>query len=96
MNHSDPEMLSVFYREACRFDVVSIKPGNVSIDLPGHAMDAGMFLRSADQSAEDIARPGQSLGQRILSAITATRNAVGCNTNLGIVLLCAPLIQDMP
>ncbi|HET6224446.1 MAG TPA: triphosphoribosyl-dephospho-CoA synthase, partial [Dongiaceae bacterium] len=31
------------------------------------------------------------VGARIHNAIRRTRDAVGCNTNLGIVLLCAPL-----
>jgi len=33
------------------------------------------------------------LGEKIYYAVKATRDAVGCNTNLGIILLCAPLIQ---
>jgi triphosphoribosyl-dephospho-CoA synthase len=33
------------------------------------------------------------LGEKIYYAVKATREAVGCNTNLGIILLCAPLIQ---
>jgi triphosphoribosyl-dephospho-CoA synthase len=37
--------------------------------------------------------PGLTVGQRVLRSIEATRSAVACNTNLGIVLLCAPLIQ---
>jgi triphosphoribosyl-dephospho-CoA synthase len=37
--------------------------------------------------------PGLSVGERILKAVEATRAAVGCNTNLGILLLCAPLAQ---
>jgi len=32
------------------------------------------------------------VGERIRGAITATHAAVGCNTNLGIVLLAAPLM----
>ena len=31
------------------------------------------------------------VGRRILEAVRATREAVGTNTNLGIVLLCGPL-----
>ena len=32
-----------------------------------------------------------ALGKTVLQSMTATMNAVGCNTNLGIVLLLAPL-----
>jgi triphosphoribosyl-dephospho-CoA synthase len=31
------------------------------------------------------------VGQRVADAVAATWQAVGCNTNLGILLLCAPL-----
>ncbi len=51
------------------------------------------FISSAEASAQHIADPSPGLGQRILKAISATHQAVGCNTNLGIVLLCAPLAQ---
>jgi triphosphoribosyl-dephospho-CoA synthase len=33
------------------------------------------------------------LGEKIFYAVKATREAVGCNTNLGIILLAAPLMQ---
>lgn len=76
---------------ACWSDVAARKPGNVSLHSPGHAMDAGQFLLSAQVSAEALFQPGHGVGARILGAARATRQAVGCNTNLGILLLCAPL-----
>jgi triphosphoribosyl-dephospho-CoA synthase len=39
----------------------------------------------------EIAAPMLDVGERILRAIEATRAVVSANTNLGIVLLCAPL-----
>jgi triphosphoribosyl-dephospho-CoA synthase len=51
------------------------------------------FRRSAAVSAGPLTDPGYTLGEKIYYAVKATREAVGCNTNLGIVLLCAPLIQ---
>lgn len=76
---------------ACELDVACAKPGNVSVASAGHGMHAGLFLASAQASCEPLARRGASVGARIEAAITNTRAAVGCNTNLGIVLLCAPL-----
>jgi triphosphoribosyl-dephospho-CoA synthase len=35
--------------------------------------------------------PHLSVGGRIYEAVKRTHDAIGCNTNLGIVLLCAPL-----
>lgn len=81
------------YLAACRLDVQALKPGNVSMDSPGHGMRAEDFLRSAEASAEQIARPGPALGERVRLAVAASRRLTDCNTNLGIVLLCAPLAQ---
>ena len=49
------------------------------------------FLVSARVSAPALTDPSLSTGGRILAAVRATREAVGTNTNLGIILLCAPL-----
>ena len=87
------QVLAAAYREACVLDVQSSKPGNVSLASPGHGMCAEDFVRSAEQSAPAITQAGLALGERIYRAVLATHEAVGCNTNLGIVLLCAPLIQ---
>jgi triphosphoribosyl-dephospho-CoA synthase len=81
------------YRQACALDVQAFKPGNVSMQSSGHGMEAVQFLSSAASSAPKMACREISLGQRILSSIQATHAQVGCNTNLGIVLLCAPLVQ---
>jgi triphosphoribosyl-dephospho-CoA synthase len=76
---------------ACALDVATPKPGNVSTRSPGHGMDAAQFLASADASLDALFARGARVGRRILDAVTRTRAAVGCNTNLGIVLLVAPL-----
>ncbi len=78
---------------ACELDVQSIKPGNVSVASPGHGMSAADFLASAKAICGPITEPGISIGERIYAAIEATQHTVSCNTNLGIVLLLAPLIQ---
>ncbi len=77
--------------KACRMDVVAFKPGNVSLCSPGHNMQARDFLLSAEVAVPALCVAGASVGERIESAIGATHDAVGCNTNLGIVLLLAPL-----
>ena len=78
---------------ACIEELEAPKPGNVSFASAGHGMEAEDFVQSARCSAEVLGTPGLSLGERILGSIEATRAVVGCNTNLGIVLLCAPLAQ---
>jgi len=76
---------------ACTLDVLARKPGNVSLASPGHGMQAAHFTTSAAACAAALCEPGGAVGARIEAAVRATWNAVHCNTNLGIVLLCAPL-----
>lgn len=89
-DHSLPKALAAFLA-ACRLDVETVKPGNVSIASAGHGMTAAQFIESADAAATGLFNPGASVGERILEAVRRTRDVAGCNTNLGIVLLVAPL-----
>jgi triphosphoribosyl-dephospho-CoA synthase len=86
-------VLAARFKAACIAELEAVKPGNVHALSDGHGMTVQDFLDSAEAAAGVIAAPSLSVGQRILQAIQATSAAVGCNTNLGIVLLCAPLIQ---
>jgi triphosphoribosyl-dephospho-CoA synthase len=95
---SDPDRRSrviAAYREVCALELEALKPGNVHRHADGHGMTVADFLRSAQVSAGPLTEPGLGLGERIYRAVAATRAAVGCNTNLGILLLSAPLIQAM-
>ena len=76
-------------------DVEAFKPGNVGWHGPGHGMEASMFVKSAEIAAPIIARRDCRPSENILAAATATMQTVGCNTNLGIILLCAPLAAAM-
>jgi triphosphoribosyl-dephospho-CoA synthase len=86
-----PSEIAEAFRAACREEIEAPKPGNVHVFAGGHNMEAAHFLTSADVSAGPIAASGASVGARVLGAVEATFAAVGMNTNLGIVLLCAPL-----
>ncbi len=76
---------------ACRLELMALKPGNVHIHAEGHGMSVTQFLDSAAAIAPILATPGHRVGEAILHAVGATRDVAGCNTNLGIVLLLAPL-----
>jgi triphosphoribosyl-dephospho-CoA synthase len=76
---------------ACRDELAAPKPGNVHVFADGHRMSVDDFMRSADAAATPLTQPGARVGERILGAVEATRAMVGTNTNLGIILLCAPL-----
>lgn len=87
------ELLEKAYLEACESELRAFKPGNVSIHSEGHDMTVADFRYSAQVSAPFLCDPSLSLGEKIFRAIEATRETAGCNTNLGIVLLAAPLLQ---
>jgi triphosphoribosyl-dephospho-CoA synthase len=79
---------------ACVLEVSAEKPGNIT---PSHDFD--------DTSYEDMLRSGLALGgelggagerpvgDTVLAAVRASRDAAGANTNLGIALLLAPLAR---
>lgn len=79
------------YEYACEQEINALKPGNVHRFADGHGMEVAHFLTSAAVSSGPLTDPTLSLGKRILGAVLATHAAVGMNTNLGIVLLGAPI-----
>jgi triphosphoribosyl-dephospho-CoA synthase len=89
------QQLMTLYQHACEVELQAFKPGNVSIYSAAHDMTVDDFRLSAKVSAEPLCNPDYSLGEKIFYAVKATREAVGCNTNLGIILLCAPLVEAM-
>ncbi|MDD2833178.1 MAG: triphosphoribosyl-dephospho-CoA synthase [Methylotenera sp.] len=83
--------LAVAYQAACMAELQAVKPGNVHVFADGHGMTVHDFIKSADVTANVIAIPDYTVGERVFYAVQATQNAVGQNTNLGLLLLCAPL-----
>jgi triphosphoribosyl-dephospho-CoA synthase len=78
---------------SCLAELEALKPGNVHKHAAGHGMSVDDFVRSANAAAPAIAMTGLGVGERIFRAVEATREAVGQNTNLGVILLAAPLAQ---
>ncbi len=77
---------------ACRAELDALKPGNVHVHAGGHGMEVAHFEASAAAAAPfRSAIAAMKVGTRILRAVEASFAAAGCNTNLGILLLCAPL-----
>jgi triphosphoribosyl-dephospho-CoA synthase len=81
------------FLRACELDVAVRKPGNVSQASAGHGMQAALFSASAQASVEPLFRADARVGDRIEAAVKATWAVAGCNTNLGILLLCAPVAR---
>ena len=77
---------------ACLLEVTAPKPGNVHRGADFENLTFWDFVASAVAIGPVMQRAaGQSLGQTVLEGSRATRSAVATNTNLGTVLLIAPL-----
>lgn len=86
-----PAEIATLYEAACLAELDALKPGNVHAYAAGHRMAVADFVASAEVSSPALAREGAGVGERVRDAMAATMDAVGQNTNLGILLLCAPL-----
>jgi triphosphoribosyl-dephospho-CoA synthase len=78
---------------ACVYEATARKPGNVH---PGADFDDtttyAAFIHSAVLTGPILGRARDTgVGQTVLDAVRETRAAVGTNTNLGTLLLLAPL-----
>jgi len=87
------DRIAAAFIAACRDELEAPKPGNVHVFDRGDGRAVADYVSSADVAAGPIARRGAAVGARILGAVEATHAAVGHNTNLGIVLLCAVLAR---
>lgn len=77
---------------ACIWEATAAKPGNVYRGADFDDLTYADFLASATVIGPIIDRtPEQGVGPTILAAVAATRAAVATNTNLGMLLLIAPL-----
>jgi triphosphoribosyl-dephospho-CoA synthase len=82
---------------ACIYEATAPKPGNVHRGADFDDVTYVDFVTSAVIAGPIIAQTSNlGVGRAILAAVSATRDAVGTNTNLGTVLLLAPLaaVQD--
>jgi triphosphoribosyl-dephospho-CoA synthase len=87
-------MVAAAAQAACLLEVMAPKPGNVSRgrDLPG--LTYGDFVLSAYAIGPAFrSHLGGRVGRLILEAVRRTRRQVRTNTNLGIILLLAPLAR---
>ena len=79
---------------ACTWEVCAAKPGNVHRGADFDDVTVGDFLTSGLAITPWIQSAGEtSLGAAVLGCVESTRDAVGTNTNLGMVLLLVPLAK---
>ncbi len=91
MSEAPANRIAEDFIASCRDEIEAPKPGNVHVFADGHGMTVDHFLQSAEVAAWPLCQRGASVGGRIKGAVEATAAHVGLNTNLGIILLCAPL-----
>ena len=94
MNPLEPDRIAWAVHIACLLEVCAGKPGNVTwgkdfwdtrfMDFMASAVAVGPALRDATHV---------SVGKTILRAVRDTRRFVSTNTNLGMILLLAPLAK---
>jgi triphosphoribosyl-dephospho-CoA synthase len=89
-----PDAVSSAAQLACVLEVSAEKPGNVT---PSHDFDDTSYedmLRSGIALGPELGHAGErAVGETVLAAVRASRDAAGANTNLGIALLLAPLAR---
>jgi triphosphoribosyl-dephospho-CoA synthase len=77
---------------ACLWEVTACKPGNVHRRADFEDVTYLDFALSAAAIGPVLANAsGRRVGATVLDCVRATRRVVASNTNLGIVLLLAPL-----
>lgn len=85
---------------ACIWEVSAQKPGNVHRGADFEDVTYLDFIASAVVAGPIVARAGEiGVGRAVLEAVRATRAIAGSNTNLGTLLLLAPLAavpQEVP
>jgi len=85
---------------ACVWEATAPKPGNVHPSASFPDTNYEDFMASAQAIGPAMqAAVSQGVGTTVWQAVSATRSAVSSNTNLGLILLLAPLAtvpQDQP
>ena len=81
---------------ACLLEVSAPKPGNVNRHTDFHNLTFYDFIASANAIRgpfDEAVDNEKTVGELVLSAVEKTQAAVQTNTNLGIILLLAPLAK---
>ncbi len=97
-DHVDERGLSIgrIAELACLLEVTAAKPGNVHRAADFEDTTFEDFLTSAVVLGQVIDRfAARSVGQTVLAAVQQTRELVGSNTNLGMILLIVPMAKSL-
>jgi triphosphoribosyl-dephospho-CoA synthase len=92
--NGDRDAIGLHAQLACIWEATARKPGNVHRFVDFDDLSYLDFLASAAAVASVLAAaPGYRVGRTVLEGVRRTRQAVKTNSNLGILLLLAPLAK---
>ena len=89
------EQLKIIYLESCLDELKVNKPGNHSLNSKIMGMYSEKFLLVSKISAEFLVKENLSLGEMIFYSTKKCIDSINSNYNLGIILLCAPLMKAL-
>lgn len=78
---------------SCYAEMSALKPGNVHEYSPGHRMITKDFYKSANIIANCLTNNNFHFSKKILKCVQEIKEKVKKNTNLGIILLFAPIVS---
>ena len=78
---------------SCYAEMSALKPGNVHEYSPGHGMITKDFYKSANIIANCLTNNNFHFSKKILKCVQEIKEKVKKNTNLGIILLFAPIVS---
>ena len=87
------EILKKLYYQSCCEELTAFKPGNHSIFSKIHGMSEKKFRYAAKISSEIITNKNLSFGESIFLSTKRCKTELNSNYNLGIIILCTPLIR---
>jgi triphosphoribosyl-dephospho-CoA synthase len=86
--------MAAWIQAACVLEASARKPGNVHPGASFADLTYADFVKSAEVIAPILSHADDAgVGETIFQAVTATREVVGGNSNLGMILLLAPLAR---
>ena len=89
------EQLKKIYLESCLEELKVNKPGNHSLNSKIIGMYSEKFLLVSKISAKFLVKKNLSLGEMIFYSTKKCIDSINSNYNLGIILLCAPLMKAL-
>ena len=87
------EILKKVFNNICSEELEALKPGNLNSFSGLHSMSKLKFKYAAKISSEFLISKNLSLGEGIYLSVKKCKTSLNSNYNLGIILLCAPLLK---